>query len=212
MTSRALSLLLALALPATAAAQMTKGITPVVNSANQQEKRERPPPALPGARAEQNPIAPSDRPTNDMQPNDALFDAINRGDLAVARDAISRGADPNATNVLGLTPLEQAIDLGRNDISFLLLSLRGAGGSRASRAAPQQGAAPAEVPPALTAAQRRAQLLADRRAQREARRDAAGAQMVTDGTSAAPPPQAPPLFAGNGGTPNPSAGFVGFGR
>ena len=207
--------LLVLSLPVPAAAQV-KTIEPQVGSADRAEKHEKPPPALPGARAQQNVVAPSDRPTNDMLPNDALFDAINRGDLPVARDAISRGADLNATNVLGLTPLELAIDLGRNDISFLLLSLRGAGGSTASRpaalgAAPQQGSAAADVPASPTPAQRRAQLLADRRAQREAQREArAGA--AADGTPAAPAAQAPPLFAGNGGTPNPSAGFVGFGR
>ena len=61
-----------------------------------------------------------------MSPNDALFDAINRGDLAAAKDAVNRGAQLDAHNVLGQTPTDAAIDLSRNDITFLLLSLRGA--------------------------------------------------------------------------------------
>ena len=77
-----------------------------------------PPPALPGARVSKEMVAPPDRPPSDLQPNDALFDAINRGDIATARDAISRGADLNARNVLGMTPMELSVDLGRNDISF----------------------------------------------------------------------------------------------
>src|SRR5271165_456866 len=73
------------------------------------------PPALPGARSDKAMVAPPERPLSDMQPNDALFDSINRGDIASARDAISRGADLGAKNVLGMTPLELSIDLGRND-------------------------------------------------------------------------------------------------
>jgi hypothetical protein len=83
-----------------------------------------PPPSLPGSHAQPMPVAPLDKNASDMNPNEALFDAINRGDTGAARDALSRGADPNTRNVLGLTPLEEAVDLGRNDISFLLLSER----------------------------------------------------------------------------------------
>lgn len=197
--------------PALAQAGSRSSVAPVVGTADRNERREQAPPALPGARAGQNPVAPSDRPTSDLQPNDALFDAINRGDLPVVKDAISRGADLNATNVLGLTPLELSIDLGRNDISFLLLSLRGATGSTALRAAPQQGAAAPDVPVGPTPAQRRAQAAADRREQAAAQR-AARAEAAAAGRPAAPVAQAPALFAGNGGTPNPQAGFVGFGR
>src|SRR4051812_34425418 len=62
-----------------------------------------PPPALPGARVDKEMVAPPDRPVSDMQPNDALFDSINRGDIASARDALSRGADLEAKNILGMT-------------------------------------------------------------------------------------------------------------
>jgi hypothetical protein len=88
--------------------------------------RRPPPTALPGMAARGNiePI-PAD-PNANLAPTPALFDAINRGDLFAARDAVARGADPDATNVLGLTPLDTAVDQGRNDIMFFLLSVRGA--------------------------------------------------------------------------------------
>ena len=70
-------------------------------------------------------VAPATMTPAEMEPNDELFDAINRGDIAAARDAISRGADLSGRNVLGMTPMELSVDLGRNDISFLLLSMRG---------------------------------------------------------------------------------------
>ena len=91
---------------------------------------EPPPAAVPGARARPDTVVPADRSTADLPPTEALFDAINRGDIASARDAVSRGADLDATNLLGLTPTELSVDLGRNDITFLLLSLRGGGGWR----------------------------------------------------------------------------------
>src|SRR5271166_4778306 len=83
------------------------------------------PDALPGARTDKERVTPADRNATEMDPNDALFDSINRGDLSTARDAIKRGADLHAHNVLGMTPLDLSVDLGRNDITFLLLSLRG---------------------------------------------------------------------------------------
>src|ERR1700757_3277395 len=62
-----------------------------------------PPPALPGA-ANAGAVAPPTRVPLDMEPNEALFDAINRGDIGTARDALSRGADLHARNILGMTP------------------------------------------------------------------------------------------------------------
>ncbi len=82
-----------------------------------------PPPALPGA-VSNDPAAPSGHASADMNPTAALFDAINRGDLTAAKEALSRGADLSGTNVLGEKPIESAIDLNRNDITFLLLSMR----------------------------------------------------------------------------------------
>jgi hypothetical protein len=158
---------------------------------------EQAPPALPGARAEPTAVAPAARNAMEMPPNEALFDSINRGDLLTAKDAVNRGADLNATNVLGLTPLELAVDLGRNEISFYLLSMRG--GTR-----PNAATAAAAKPP--TRAER---LAADREARAEHARQAAATRAAR--TPATPaPPQTARLFAGGGGQPIPQAGFLGF--
>ena len=126
-----------------------------------------------------------------MQPTEALFDSINRGDTNAGRDAIGRGADLDARNVLGFTPLELAVDLGRNDLAFLLLSLRSA-----STASPSQAAAAPAPRPAVSTAERRV-------AQRVASRPDPSVPAAATG---------PRLFAGNGGTPVPQAGFLGFDR
>ncbi|MEJ0019066.1 MAG: hypothetical protein WDN25_21405 [Acetobacteraceae bacterium] len=84
-----------------------------------------PPPALPGATSGGRGAAPPTRAAGDMEPTEALFDAINRGDITAARDSVSRGADLNGRNILGMTPIELSVDLARNDISFMLLSMRG---------------------------------------------------------------------------------------
>ncbi|WP_264812224.1 ankyrin repeat domain-containing protein, partial [Gluconacetobacter sacchari] len=80
-----------------------------------------PPAALPGAEANEE---VSGHANGDLNPTSALFDAINRGSLGAAKEALNRGADMQGHNVLGQTPLDMAIDLNRNDITFLLLSLR----------------------------------------------------------------------------------------
>ncbi len=167
-------------------------------------KKEAPPPAVPGARAEPTAIAPADRNAAELPPTEALFDAINRGDLPTARDAINRGADLNGINVLGLTPLELAVDLSRNEISFVLLTLRGGNGYSTSRA-------PAPPPP-QTRAERQA---ADRAARAIAHGDKTDDFAGTTGGRAVRPaansaPQAARLFAGQGGTPIPQVGFLGF--
>ena len=160
-----------------------------------------PPPAVPGARARGS-VAPADRTAADLPPTEALFDAINRGDIITARDAISRGADLDGTNLLGLTPLELSVDLGRNDISFLLLSLRGSGsGSAGSR--PPQGTEEATAAPASPAERRRA--LAEARAQARAAK-----LQTASAAPAVPARRGPALFAGDGGAAVPSAGFLGF--
>ena len=148
-----------------------------------------PPPALPGAQSRQDNAAPASRSPNDMEPTEALFDAINRGDIGTARDAISRGADLHGHNILGMTPLELSVDLGRNDISFLLLSMRaGDSGDR-----PPPHAAPVKAAAAKVA-------------------KPAPARPVVGKTAATQQPvsQNPRLFADDGGAPNPNAGFLGF--
>ena len=170
------------------------------------EKKEAPPPAVPGARAEPTAIAPADRNAAELPPTEALFDAINRGDLPTARDAINRGADLNGTNVLGLTPLELAVDLGRNEISFVLLTLRGGNGYTTSRAP--------VAPAPQSRAERQAASHAARVAARGGKTDdftgaASGGAMAVR-PAASQTPQAARLFAGQGGTPVPQAGFLGF--
>ena len=157
---------------------------------------EGPPPALPGARAEPSAVAPAGKNVGDLPPTEALFDAINRGDLPAAKEAVNRGADLNGNNVLGLNPLELAVDLGRNDISFLLLSLRGGSGYSTTR-----GPGPAAKPPT------RAERMAADRAERLER---TRVRAVSAAPPVATPPQTARLFGANGGAPIPQAGFLGF--
>lgn len=141
------------------------------------------PAALPGLRPNGGP-APITRPPSEMGPTEALFDAVNRSDMAAARDATARGADLNARNVLGLTALELAVDIGQNDIAFLLLSLRDAEPAPRpnGKAAPRTAAA--KPAPAI-------------------QRAAAPARTVS-----APQQRQGPS---DGGAAVPNAGFLGFG-
>lgn len=167
------------------------------------------PPALPGAASQADTAAPATRPPSDMSPNDALFDAINRGDVAAARDAMSRGAELGARNVLGMTPMELSVDLGRNDISFMLLSYRESDGAdqAPSRAA---GAALAPAAPILAGRRSKTHGSATRTATRT-RGPVTRAPRQEARTRTVAAPQRPRLFANDGGAPVPSAGFVGFG-
>ena len=152
-----------------------------------------PPPVLPGTKAAVEPAAPTEATTS-MTPTEALFDAVNRGDLAAARDAVNRGADLAGRNMLGLTPLDLSVDLGRNDISFMLLSQRGDDGS--ARGTAESGGARKGVDfTAGAAAHGPARPKATAVAIREPAEDA---------------PAAPRLYSGNGGSPIPAAGFLGF--
>src|SRR5574340_252308 len=71
-----------------------------------------PPPALPGLAARRAPEPIPGDPNANLSPTAALFDAINRGDLAAARDAMNRGASLEERNVLGLSPIDAAVDQG----------------------------------------------------------------------------------------------------
>jgi len=140
------------------------------------------PAALPGAQAHGGP-APLTKAPSEMGPTEALFDAINRDDIEAARDATSRGAQLDARNILGLTPLELAVDLGQNDIAFMLLSLRDAAPS--GRPITQSGVRTVAGRPAPAP-----------------RRPAAPRAVTTVSRPAAT----------DGGAPVPTAGFLGFGR
>jgi len=153
------------------------------------------PPALPGvaARRGQAPI-PAETPPASMNPNDALFDGINRGDIATVRDAVARGADVNARNALGLTAVDSAVDQGRPEIMFYVLSMR----SFAGNAPPP----PARPPAARGRTQpTREQAARDRS---PTTRDQPGVQAATV------TPRLPQLWQANGGAPQPSIGFLGF--
>jgi len=162
------------------------------------------PDAIPGAKPREA-AAPATRPAGDMQPTDALFDAINRGDIAAARDALNRGADLNGVNILGMTPMELSVDLGRNDISFLLLSMRGEDSGRGSRAigrdtaSPESAGATAKTGKAVVPGE---SVSAKVRTGKTAR--------VADTPAATKAIATPKLFANDGGAPLPSAGFLGF--
>lgn len=161
--------------------------------------RRAPPPALPGLAARRTPDPIPADPNANLAPTAALFDAINRGDLAAARDAVTRGASLEERNVLGLTAVDAAVDQGRNDIMFFLLS---------ARATARGPATPAEA--SLSAAQRTAR---DRALQAEATRAAqaaARAQGAVAGRATPAPSMRPRLFANDGGTPRPEVGFLGF--
>jgi hypothetical protein len=149
-------------------------------------------PGLQGRRAA--PVIPADpAQLATMSPNDALFDAISRGDIAAAREAVGRGADVDARNVLGLSPIDSAVDQGRAEILFYLLSVRGIA---------RGGTAPPPPPPRVTAAQRRAAEAAAREAER--------AQVAAAARVSPAALRTPRLWANDGGAPIPSIGFIGF--
>ncbi len=149
------------------------------------KKKPAPPSSIPGAVAIA-PVVPASKNAEALDPNAALFDAIDRGDIGAAREALGRGADLNAHNVLGQRPIDLSIDLSRNDITFLLLSMRSQNGDQAPATdeAADTAEADPDQPPSKTA--------------QVAASTPVGAQFAS--TSRA-----------GGGTPQPSAGFLGFG-
>jgi hypothetical protein len=185
------------ALPAPdAAAQMFRNAAP----RTEQAPAARPPPAaLPGLQGRRAPEPIPGDPTQSLPPNAALFDAINRGDLPAAREAVARGADTEARNVLGLTPVDAAVDQGRTEIMFFLLSVRGA-----SRGAPAGG--PSQGDDERSAAAAAAATITAKR--RGARRDAEPARPAP--TEAPATIRGARLWANDGGAPNPAIGFLGF--
>lgn len=193
---RNFSRLLSLAIIALLVAEIAPAAAQFAAPPAQPGARPPPPPALPGlaARRAPEPI-PSDESAN-LSPTPALFDAITRGDLTAARDAVNRGADLNARNALGLTPTDWAVDQGRNDILFYLLSARGMAGSSGPTNARSAAVARAE------------QERAERAAQQEALR--LSRQAAAQGARAPSVSIKPRLFANDGGAARLEAGFLGF--
>ncbi|MDW8400005.1 MAG: ankyrin repeat domain-containing protein [Acetobacteraceae bacterium] len=140
-----------------------------------------------GSAPAQQRAEPRQAPTN---PTQALFDAINLGDLDEVRAAVAAGANLGARNVLGLTPLDLALDLGQMEIAFFLMSL-GRAPTRAQPSEPAAPRAPAPIPPVAGRGQARSVPLP-----------------ALPAPAAAVP--AAPLWRGDGGAPVPEAGFLGF--
>ena len=168
---------------------------PVQGVGPKQVRREAPPPGIPGSQARDR-IAPRIDVPLDVPPTEALFDAINRGDIGSAREALNRGADLAGRNVLGMTPLDLSIDLARNDITFLLLSLR----AEVETGRPSNGVAAAKAVPSTPQ---------PRRTQASASAVRQTAVALTSPTAARQ--SAATRYAGALTTPAPDAGFLGFG-
>lgn len=202
--------------PVPAQAQSLMNPGPVVRPGRAPPPPPLPPPGLPGAAGNAATPAPSRPAESGLSPTDALFDAINRGDLVAARSAIGQGAQLDAKNLLGMTPLELAVDLNRNNIAFLLLSIEHEGHAAANSA----GASPAlSVPPtsaavpiagaAATGPRGAAGTGGSVEALLLAGQPASNARAVrASPRSAAEPAALPP---GGSGSPNPAVGFLGFG-
>lgn len=142
------------------------------------------PPALPGAGLPAPaPVGPVLQKPASGDPTANLFTAIAKGDDTAAQNALAAGADLNAQNQFGETPLDLSIALNRTSITFLLLQTR-------NELATQGGDEPMGAP----------WLLNSKPAPHESAPDAAE-------PTAAPPPAALPEV---NGTPNPQAGFLGF--
>ena len=174
-----------------------------------------PPSALPGAQPTTRAAPQTESPAS-MDPTAALFDAINRGDLAAARAAIDRGADLDGKNVLGMTPIELSIDLGRNPITFLLLSMRGGEPTGPARAATlgagvsggkHAGVSGGKHAGASGATARAAKSPPGHPIARPIARQAAPRPVRPTARVAQEQPPAP---GAGGGTPVPAAGFLGF--
>ena len=176
-----------LAGPAQAQGMLGQGRT---TSRPQPEAPRELPPALPGvaARRGQAPI-PAETPPASLNPNDALFDGINRGDIATVRDAIGRGADVNARNALGLTAVDSAVDQGRPEIMFYVLSVRGMAGNAAPP--PERTGREPRLPPAA-----------------RVRTPPPGREAPVQPATVTP--RLPQLWQSNGGAAQPAIGFLGF--
>ncbi len=139
------------------------------------------PPALPGAGIAPLATGPVMRKPSSGDPTQELFSAVNSGDYGAAQDALSRGANLSATNDLGETPLDLSIALNHSQITFLLLATRNETGGDSAEAA---AAMPVSAMPVVEPTRHHFHPVA---------------------MSAAP------VMRNDPGTPDPSAGFLGFG-
>ena len=170
--------------------------------AKQEARLAAPPPAIPGAVSDEA-TATSGHASTDMEPTAALFDAINRGDITAAKEALGRGADLTGRNVLGQSPLDMAIDLNRNDITFVLLSMRNS----------EQGAPVASVQTASSGATGDAGDTVSSHASAghltvKGRSGRYAGATASSRSGTAPAAQ---RYASDGGAAKPEIGFLGFG-
>lgn len=145
------------------------------------------PAAIPGAGSENLPTSQSVARQESGDPTTELFTAINANDYNSAQDAISRGANLNAENALGETPIDLSVALNRNSITFMLLAARNDSGDDS------QDDAPNAVPVAASAAPHRGLPPAKSRAV---------PVRLIENPNAAP--------GNDPGTPDSGAGFLGF--
>ncbi|HTI01723.1 MAG TPA: hypothetical protein VL752_12325 [Acidisoma sp.] len=186
---------------------------PVVQGGNGNQRAQPAAPGLPGAR-NSGPIQQGNIDSGLLSPNDELFDAIYRGDIGAARDALARGADLEARDAVGQTPVDVSIALGRNNITFLLVTMLKAGGGDLSE---PQG--PMAQPPsnALGMSAKDQKAVSTPVSFFNPPPTAKGkttqkSHYRTAPKSVTPAAEAPaPSYAGGTGAPVPAAGFVGFG-
>lgn len=144
------------------------------------------PPALPGTGGAGD-ISAGPIANASGDPTTLLFQAINHGDYALAQAAIGRGANLDARNALNETPIELSVELNRNQITFMLLSVRAEEGHGGTVGA----TTPAGFTPAKTRTTR---------------------PTHTQHTATRPiRPEPPAPLPNNPGVANPAAGFLGFG-
>ena len=154
-----------------------------------------PPPALPGAASSGSAAPASASPDRHGADRGTVRRDQSRGHPARAtRSAVAPIC--TGTTCSGMTPLELSVDLGRNDISFLLLSMRGADDDRPARSAGRRKAAAKRPRPSHRRRSRCPQQPRDLPERSRLRRRL--------------PSQTARLFSGDGGAPNPNAGFLGF--
>nr|WP_295738625.1 ankyrin repeat domain-containing protein [uncultured Acidocella sp.] len=129
-------------------------------------------------------------------PTQELFTAISKNDYGSAQDAISRGAQLSAKNQFGETPIDMSIALNRNAITFLLL------GSRNEIAA-QGGGGTMGQPWTLNNTPS-----APAKSSKQAKSHKQAPPPAMQPAKASP---APHYGNAGTGTPDPQAGFLGFG-
>ncbi len=208
---RALSLALGLSLSAAAApahAQLTNGtmgssmgMGGVGGAPAPQPKQQTPdiaPTGLPGVGGIA-PLAtgPQLKKATGGDPTQQLFAAINKNDYASAQDAISRGADLTAKDEFGETPLDLSIALNRNSITFMLLGTRN---ELASQGLSGTMGQPWTLNNATSGTTGKS---------KPGKHGTAPAVVPTTAPAKTAPRVTIP--AGDTGTPNPQAGFLGFG-